>query len=49
MEQETNIWHLVMEHSIVLFTIGAVIIAGLVLVTGVAIGRRSERKNKKNQ
>ena len=49
MERETNIWHLVMEHSVALFIIGSLVICGMLFLAGILIGRYSERKRKRNQ
>jgi len=46
MEKETDIMHLLVEHPIVLFLVGAVIL--LVLLLGIILlaNRRAERKQK---
>lgn len=47
MEHETNILHLLTQHPIILFVIGAVIIVGLAFVIGYLFGRGSDRNNPK--
>ena len=49
MEQETDIWHVLVEHSVALFIIGSLVICGLLFVAGILIGRFSERKRKRNR
>ena len=49
MEEETSIIHLVMEHPIVLFVIGAAILMGLIFLFGLMFGRWQERKGNKHQ
>lgn len=46
MEQETSLYHLLMEHQIAVFLISAVILVGLVLATIVILGRYVERRTR---
>ena len=49
MEQEGSLLHLLIEHQIVLFCIGAVLMLGLLFVVGYFIGKRAERKEKRRE
>lgn len=49
MERESDSLHLLLEHQIILFVIGAVIILSLLLGIGYFIGKWAERKDKQGE
>ena len=44
MEQERNLLHVLVEHPIILFGVGALIILGLLLMILYFLAKRSQRK-----
>ena len=49
MERESDLLHLLIEHQVILFIIGALVIMTLLGVVGYFVGRRTQRKEKRNE
>lgn len=47
MEEETSLLHLLKEHQFILLIIGSVLIVSLVFGFGILLGRRTERRQRK--
>ena len=47
MEQETSLLHLLKEHQFILLIIGSLLIMSLLFGIGIVIGRRTERRQRK--
>lgn len=48
MNEETDLLHVLSEHQIILFFVGAFLLLGLMLTVGIMIGRLTERRKTKN-
>lgn len=48
MNDETDLLHVLSQHPIILFVVGAFLLLGLMLTVGIIVGRFSERRKTKN-